>query len=284
MNVMMTCAERVQEFVSQGITFILLGIVGIPIWNVLQKTHAADTEAASAITPLNTLSSLLNDLYTVLLISLFAILLGIVCAFYLQEWLPATNWIRRFIESVVTILDGIPSICYGILATGIFFSYAGALKAVGVVHASENIEDGTALAPLPFQHNTTVFFFVVLTFILMVMPITIKTTQASLRSVATPIREAAYALGASRWQVLRQQVIPIAFTRILAGGCRAMSGALATVALIIGIYAWQYTADAGKMSNRFVLFLSSALFLSIFSSILIKSYASASADPTNPTG
>ena len=111
----------------------------------------------------------------------------------------------------------------------------------------------------------------------MVMPVTIKTTQAALRSVAPPIREAAYALGANHWQVLRRQVIPLVFTRILAGGCRAMSSALATVALIIGIYVWQYTTDPGEITNRFVLFLSGALFLSIFSSTLIKLDPSASA-------
>lgn len=273
---MMICAERIQAFVLHRITFIFLGIAGISVWNVLQKTDAADTEAASAVTPLNTLSPLLNDLYTVLLISLFAILLGIAGAFYLQEWLPATNWIRRFVENVVAILDGIPSICYGILATGVFFSYAGTLKTVGVVQVSQGIVDGSALASLAFEHDTTVFYIVVLTFILMVMPATIKTTQTALGSVATPIREAAYALGASHWQVLRRQVIPLVFTRILAGGCRALSGALATVALIIGVYTSQYTADPGNMPNRFVLFLGSALFLSIFSSILIKLYASAS--------
>lgn len=280
---MMICAERIQTFVLQRITLILLGMAGIPVWNVLQKTDAADTEAALAVTPLNTLSPLLDDLYTVLLISLFAILLGIVCAFYLQEWLRETNWIRRFIESVVAILDGVPSICYGILATGIFFSYAGTLKTVGVVDALQPTEGGSALAPLAFQHDTAIFYIVVLMFILMVMPVTIKTTQAALGSVATPIREAAYALGANHWQVLRRQVIPLVFTRILAGGCRAMSGALATVALIIGIYTWQYTTDPGNMPNRFVLFLSSALFLSILSSILIKLYASASANPTHST-
>ena len=279
----MICAKRIQTFVSQRITFILLGIAGIPVWNVLQKTNAADTEATSAVTPLSTLSPLLDDLYAVLLISLFAILLGIVCAFYLQEWLPETNWIRRFIESVVAIFDGIPSICYGILATGIFFSYAGTLKTLGFVHVPQQTADGSASVPLAFEHDTLVFYIVILTFILMVMPATIKTTQSALGSVATPIREAAYALGASHWQVLTGQVVPLVFTRILAGGCRAMSGALATVALIIGIYTWQYTTDPGNMPNRFILFLSSALFLSIFSSILIKLYASASANPTHPT-
>ena len=284
MNAITTCAERIQIFVAQRITFILLGIAGIPIWNALQKTSAADTEAASAVTPLNTLSPLLDDLYTVLSISFFAILIGIVCAFYLQEWLPTTNWIRRFMESVVAIFGGIPSIFYGILAIGILFSYAGTLRTVGIVHVPQRTEDGPALEPLSFQHDTTIFSIVVLTFILMVMPLTIKTTQAALRSVAMPIREAAYALGASHWQVLRRQVIPITFTRILATGCRAMSSALATAALIIGIYTWQYTTDAGEMSNRFILFLSSALFLSIFSSILMKLDASATTNSTNPTG
>ena len=269
MNAMMTYALRKQERVSQRITFIIPGIVGIPIWNVLQKTYAADTEAASAATPLNTLVPLLDDLYTVLSISFVAILFGIACAFYLEEWLPQTNWVRRFIESVVTILGGVPSIFYGILATGVFFSYAGTLKTVGVVRVPQNTGDGSVLEPLSFPHDTPVFYILVLTFILMVMPLTIKTTQAALRSVATPIREAAYALGASHWQVLKKQVIPIALTRILAMGCRAMSSALATVALIFGIYVWQYSNGSGEMSTIFVLFLSGALFLSILSSVLV---------------
>ncbi len=283
MNVMTTCALRKQKLVSQIITFIFIGIVGAPISGVLQKTYAADTEAASAATPLNTLSPLLDDLYTVLSISFVAILFGIACAFYLQEWLPQTNWVRRFIESVVAILGGVPSIFYGILAIGIFFTDAGTLKTVGIVRGPQDIGDGSALGPLSFQYDTPVFYIVVLTFILMVTPMTIKTTQAALRSVATPIREATYALGASHWQVLRRQVIPIALTRILATGCRAMSSALATVALIFGIYIWQYTNGPREMSNRFILFLSGALFLSIFSSVLIKLCASASADPTHPT-
>lgn len=277
----MICAERIQTFVLQRITFILLGIVGIPVWNVLQKADAADTEAALALTPLNTLSPLLNDLYAVLSISFLAILFGIACAFYLQEWLPETNWIRRLVENVIAILSGVPSIFYGILATGIFFYSAGILKAIGVFPVPQNIEDGSALELISFQNDTPVFYIAVLVFILMVMPVTIQTTQAALGSVATPVREAAYALGASHWQVLRRQVIPLAFTRILAGGCRAMSGALATAALIIGIYIWRYTTDPGAFSNRFVLFLSGALFLSIFSSILIKLYDSSSADRIN---
>ena len=64
------------------------------------------------------MSILLNDLYILLSVSLLAVLFGMVCAFYLEEWLPKTNWIRRSVESLVAILTGIPSLFYGILAIG----------------------------------------------------------------------------------------------------------------------------------------------------------------------
>ena len=264
MNAMTTRAERKQKFVLQGIPFIIFGIAAIPIWNALKKTDAADMQVVSP----NVLSMLFNDLYIVLSVSCLAILLGIVCAFYLEEWLPKTNWARRLIESHIAILTGIPSVLYGILAISIFFSYAGTLKVIDGVPSVQHTE------AIPFQRNTTLFWGEVLTFILMVMPVTIKTTQEALRSVATPIREAAYALGASQWQVLTRQVVPIAFIRMLAGGCRAMSRAFATAALLIGIYIWHYTTDAGGMSSRFLLFLAVALFLSVFSSSLTEVYDS----------
>ncbi|MYB95209.1 ABC transporter permease subunit [Candidatus Poribacteria bacterium] len=264
MNAMTTRAERKQKFVLQGIPFIIFGIAAIPIWKALKKTDAADMQVVSP----NVLSMLLNDLYILLSVSCLAILLGIVCAFYLEEWLPKNNWARRLIESHVAILTSIPSTLYGILAISIFFSYAGTLKVIDGAPPAQNTES------IPFQRNTTLFCGEVLTFIFMVTPVTIKTTQEALRSVATPVREAVFALGASQWQVLRQHVVPIAFIRILAGGCRAMSRAFATAALLIGIYIWYDTTDAGGMSGRFILFLAVSLFLSVFSSSLTEVYDS----------
>lgn len=272
MNSMTTRAERKQKIVLQSIAFIILGIAFVGLWHELKNARATGGQPASEAILLSALSSLFNSLYIVLLMSLVAILFGIACAFYLEEWLPATNWIRRLIESVIAILTGIPSIAYGILAILIFFSYADTLKeAIEAFPISENIE------AIPSQIETTLFYAEALTFILMVMPLTIKTTQEALRSVATPIREAAYVLGASQWQVLTRQVVPIAFTRILAGGCRSMSRAFAMAALLVGIYTWHYTTEPGGMSGRFILFLSVALGLSIFSSTLIWAHGSDSA-------
>ena len=271
MNAMTTRAAEKEKIVLQSIAFVILGVACIPIWNVLIKTRVVSMQAVSA-TPLpNATPTLFNSLYIVLLMSLLATLFGIACAFYLEEWLPETNWIRRLIESLVAILTGIPSLLFGILVIGVFFNYVGTLK----MTLPQNAE------AVPFQHDTTLFYAEVLTFIVMVMPVTIRTTQGALHSVATPIREAAYALGASKWQVLKRQVMPLAFTRILAGGCRAMSRAFAAAALLIGIYTWHYTTESGKMPGRFMLFLSGALFLSVLSSTLIETHRSSGRNTVN---
>ena len=265
MNSMSNRAERKQKIVSQGIAFIILGVASIFIWHALKNARVTGGQPTSEAILLSALSSLFNDLYLVLLISLLAILFGMAFAFYLEEWLSVTNWIRRLIESLVAILTGIPSLAYGILAILIFFSYADTLKeAIAAFPLPENI------GAIPSEIQTTVFYAEALTFILIVMPVTIRTTQEALRSVGTPIREAAYALGASRWQVLTRQVVPLAFTRMLAGCCRAMARAFATAALLIGTYIWHYTTETDGMSSRFLLFLGIALFLSICSSTLVE--------------
>ena len=268
MNSMNTRAERKQKVVLQSTPFFIIGIAAgiaaILISNAVKKMDATNIQVVSP----NALSMLINDLYIVLSVSLLAILLGIVCAFYLEEWLPKTNWVRRLIESHIAVLTGIPSVLYGILAISIFLSYAGTLKVIEGAPPAQNTE------AIPFQRHTTLFLGEVLIFIFMVMPVTIKTTQEALRSVATPVREAAYALGAGQWQVLTRHVVPIAFTRMLAGGCRAMARAFATAALLIGTYVWHYTTETDGMSNRFLLFLGAALFLSVFSSTLVEIHTS----------
>ena len=198
-------------------------------------------------------------------------LLGVTCAFYLEEWLPGTNWVRCLIENQVSILSGIPSLLYGLLAGTIFLPYSGVFKTTEASLSDGNL-DMLSLKTTIFQGDKTLFYTTGLTFVLLVMPRTIKTTQEALRSVPISIRESVYALGASPWQVLIKHVVPLAFPRILAGGCRALSCALATAALFIGIYIWELTTHAGEMPDIFALFLGGALLLSIFSSFLIERY------------
>lgn len=269
MNPSMAHPELRRKIALQGVAVVIVGAVFILFWNDLKKTAASHIETSSASRIFSVLPNLLSDLNLILLISVLAVLFGVACAFYLQEWLSATSWIRRFIESQVAFLTEIPSLLYGLFAIAILFSYTGVFKDIGPPPVQNANQSG--LEVVPFQRNTMVFYAETFTFILMVMPVAIKTTQEALRSVATPIRESAYVLGANQWQVLAKQVVPLAFPRVLAGGCRAMSRALAAAALLIGIHIPGNTTGSRGIPDRFMLFLVGALLLSTISSFLKES-------------
>ena len=270
MNALMTRPELRKKIALQGIAFIIVGAAFIFIWNDLKKLGATHIQTSSASRVSGILPSLLSDLNLILPTSLLAVLFGVACAFYLEEWLSATSWVRRFIESQVAFLTEIPSLLYGLLAIAVLFSYTGVFKEIGTPLPVQDVNE-SGLAVVPFQRNTTMFYAEALIFILMVMPVALKTTQEALRSVATPIRESAYVLGANQWQVIAKQVVPLAFPSILAGGCRAMSRALAAAALLIGIHIPVHTQGPRGIPDRFMLFLGGALLLSTISSFLKKS-------------
>lgn len=270
MNSLMTGPESRKKIALQGIGFIIVGAVFIFLWNHLKKTTSVNIQTSSASRISGTLPSLLSDLNLILPISLLAILFGIAYAFYLEEWHSATSRFRRFIESQVAFLTEIPSLLYGLLAIAFFFSYAGIFKEIGTPSPVQSTH-ASGLDVIPFQRNIAMLYVEVLIFIMMVMPVAIQTTQEALRSVATPIRESAYVLGANQWQVLAKQVVPLAFPRVLAGGCRAMSRALAAAALLIGIHIPDPTTGPRGIPDRFMLFLGGALLLSTISSFLKES-------------
>ena len=260
MNALMTPPELRKKIVLLSTTVIIEIVALIFFWNFLKKTDVTNRQTSTASGTSDGLPNLIGDLNFILPMSFLAILLGIVCAFYLEEWLSETSWIRRFIESQVAFLTGIPSLLYGLLAVVIFFGYAGVFTATEAT----------------LQHNTALFYTEALIFILMVIPVAIKATQEALCSVETPIRESTYALGANRWQVLTQQVVPRAFPQMLAGGCTAMSRALAAAALLTSIHIWSHTTGLRELPDRFILFLGGALLLSNASSFLTEIYVPAS--------
>lgn len=259
MNPSMTRPALKKRIILLSITVIVEAVAFVFLWGFLKKTVTSNTQVPP---PSGALPSLVYDLNIILPISFIAILFGIACAFYLEEWLSATSWVRHFIESQVAFLTSIPSLLYGLLAVVIFLSYTNVFKETGIPVTE------SALA----QHNITLFYTEMVIFILAVMPVAIKTTQEALRSVETPIRESAYVLGANRWQVLTKQVVPHVCPQILGGGCRAMSRAFATAALITGLHIWSYSAGLRGFPDRFMLFLGGALLLSNTSSFLTEIY------------
>ena len=257
--------ELRKKIAWHGLALIVAGTGFVFFRNALKKMGAAQKHTAADSEVFTALPNLLSDLNLILPISLLAVLFGVACAFYFQEWLSTTSWIRDFIESQIAFLTGLPSLLYGVLAVVISFSYVDLFTTIGDATVPENMKVAES-APSPFQ--PAVFYVEVLIFILMVMPVTIKTTQEALGSVATPIRESAYVLGATQWQVLATQVVPLAFPKVLAGGCSAMSRAFAAAAVLITVHIWDPTTGPKGIPDRLMVFFGGALVLSSISGIL----------------
>jgi phosphate transport system permease protein len=137
----------------------------------------------------------------------FAIPVGVGAAVYLEEYAPR-NWLTRVIQTNIANLAGVPSIVYGILGLALF---------VRAMSLERSVLAGS------------------LTMALLVLPIIIIASQEALRAVPNSIREAAYAVGASRWQVVSRQVLPAAFPGILTGIILALSRAIGETAPLIMI-------------------------------------------------
>ena len=140
--------------------------------------------------------------------------IGVAAAIYLEEYAPK-NWVTAIIEINVTNLAGVPSIIYGLLALGLFvyqFNLGQSILTAG------------------------------LTLSLLILPIVIVATRESLRAVPRTIREAAYALGATRWEVTAHHVLPYSMGGILTGMIIGLSRAIGETAPLITIGALSFIA------------------------------------------
>ena len=160
------------------------------------------------------LSAWVGTSLVMLVTALCAVPLGVAAAIYLEEYAPK-NWFTAIIEINVTNLAGVPSIIYGLLALGLFvyqFDLGQSIAAAG------------------------------LTLALLILPIVIVATREAIRSVPKAIREAAYGLGATRWEVTKDHVLPYSTGGILTGMIIGLSRAIGETAPIITIGALTFIA------------------------------------------
>ncbi len=155
--------------------------------------------------------------YVLLLTLAFSFPVGVLTAVYLEEFAP-DNRVTQLIEVNINNLAAIPSILYGLLGLAIFINFFQ-------VPRSSPMVGGLTLA-------------------LMTLPVIIITTRAALRSVPGSIREAAYGIGATPWQVVWHHTLPLALPGILTGTIIGLARAIGESAplLIIGMMA--YIPDA----------------------------------------
>ena len=199
----------------------MVGIVGLVVllaqvlaegapwlnWNFLNSYPSRHPEEAGIK------SALWGSVWLMGLTAAFAIPIGVGAAIYLEEYAVPSR-LTAFIEVNLSNLAGVPSIVYGLLGLSLFVQWM-------------------------FQ-GERVLLAGAMTMALLVMPIVILASREAIRAVPDTYRQAGYALGAEKWQVVKGIVLPQALPGILTGTILAMSRALGEAAPVIAISALVY--------------------------------------------
>lgn len=160
------------------------------------------------------LAALVGSVVLVALTALISFPIGVSAAIYLEEY-PTQGRLTRFIQANIANLAGVPSIVYGLLGLAVFVRTFGLGRSI--------------LAGA-------------LTMSLLILPIIIISAQEAIRAVPPSLRQASFALGATRWQTIWNQVLPTAFPGILTGTILALSRAIGETAPLITIGALTFIA------------------------------------------
>ena len=160
--------------------------------------------------------AVVGSLYVIVLTALLALPLSVAAAVYLEEY-GGRSRIARLIELNIANLAAVPSIIYGLLGLGLFVRTLGLGRSV--------LAGAATLA-------------------LLALPVVILSTREALRTVPPSIREGSYALGATKWQTIWCQVLPMALPGIMTGLILAMSRAIGETAPLITIGALTYVPFA----------------------------------------
>jgi len=157
-------------------------------------------------------AALAGTVWVMTLTAGLAVPIGVAAAIYLEEYSAGGRW-SRLIEINIANLAGVPSVIYGLLGLGLF---------VRTLAFGRSVLAGAA------------------TLALLVLPVVILSSREALRAVSPSLREASYALGATKWQTVWHQVLPVAFPGILTGMILALSRAIGETAPLITIGALTY--------------------------------------------
>jgi phosphate transport system permease protein len=189
---------------------ILLKGLGWVDWNFLTGTPSRRAERAGIM------PAFFGTLWLILITAPVTFFVGLGTAIYMEEY-SKRNWFHRVIETNISNLAGVPSIVYGLLGLTLFVRLLGLERSI--------------LAGA-------------LTMSLLVLPIVIVASQEAIRAVPNFRRHASYALGATRWQTIRNVVLPSAMPGILTGTILALSRAIGETAPLIVVGAVTFIAKA----------------------------------------
>jgi phosphate transport system permease protein len=221
------------RWVLMAATLFSLLALGTLLWTILSKgipwlSWHLITDMPSRrpeIAGLN--SALFGTLWVVSLTALIAFPVGVGAAIFLEEYATKSRW-ATILQVNISNLAGVPSVVYGLLGLGVF---------------------------VEFMQIGRVVLAGALTMALLSLPVIIIASQEALRAVPLSLRQAAYGVGATRWQVTRHHVLPSAFASILTGTILAVSRAIGETApvLVVGASAYIATRPSGFFDGYTVL-------------------------------
>ena len=214
--------DRAFEVLALGALLLALAALAALLYDILSDglarldwqflTSMASRRARSA----GIYHALAGSIAVIALTGALALPLGVAGAIYLEEY-GSRSPIARLIELNISNLAAVPSIIYGLLGLWLF---------VRTLAMDRSVLAGAS------------------TLALLALPIVILSTREALRTVPKSIREGSYALGATKWQTIWHQVLPMAFPGVLTGLILALSRAIGETAPLITIGALTYVPFA----------------------------------------
>ncbi|MDH5021496.1 phosphate ABC transporter permease PstA [Halobacterium rubrum] len=171
-------------------------------WAFLTASHSNTAEDAGFYPAIG------GSILLMVTVAVFAFPVGVGAAVYLEEYAP-DNRFTRVVDVNISNLAGVPSVVYGLLGFGLFVTYLGQ-------------PDGTVLLGG-------------LTLGLLILPIVIISAREAIRSVPEEQRAASYGMGATKWQTVKNVVLPRSFSGILTGTILALGRAIGETAPLIMI-------------------------------------------------
>ena len=183
--------------------------IGYVDWTLLNEPNSSDPNKAGAGPAIR------GTIYMMVLLLLFVVPIGVGTALYLEEYANRERWYNRLLEINIQNLAAVPSIVYGIL--GLAFLVRG----IGLGR---------------------VLLAGALILTLLVLPTVIVSSREAIRAVPDSIRQGAYALGATQWQVVWRQVLPASIPGIATGSILALARAIGETAPLLLVGALTFVA------------------------------------------
>lgn len=219
MGWLFTSLTGIASLIIVAMTAIVLGNIVINGWERLSWQFISDRPRAG-MTEGGIFPCIFGTFALVLLMTLAVIPLGVATALYLHEYAPRESRVALWVRLAAQNLAGVPAIVFGLFGLGFFIHFVGG----GI----DNLLYGGEL-----HYAQPAIIWASLTMALLTLPTVVVATEEALRAVPSSYREVAYALGATRWQVLWHVVLPNSIGGILTGGILAVSRGAGEVAPIL---------------------------------------------------